>query len=496
MGVIKRQSIKGTIYSYVGVLLGFINVVLLFPRILDTEQIGLVNLMVAISTIFAQFGSLGFNSVTTRLFSYFRDKSKGHNGFLFLAFATSLVGAIIVITIFYFLTPVIIQQNASKSGLLASYINLNYLLIFFLLFFTILDNYCKVLFNSTLGTFYKEVVFRLLTLLNLLMLYFSIYDFDAFVLIYILSLCFPTLALMAQLMIEGELNLKPDFSFINKPMARQIASVAFFGILSGIGGIAISNVDKYLVSSFLNLSLTGVYSISFFFGTLILISSRSLIKISAPVLADSWKNTELKTIFAVYHKSCLNQFIVGLFICVGLWANIDNVFRILPEEYASGKYVILFVALANLIEMLAGTSGMIIQTSKYYPFLTYFRAGSIVVLVVSNIILVPLFGITGAALAVLATRVFMTLIKFWFILSKFEMQPYDLKILYGLGIGILSLLPAIFIPALDSLYLDIIVRSIAVAIIYLVGLILIKPSEEIDTELIKFWNTTRSWFRS
>ena len=234
---------------------------------------------------------------------------------------------------------------------------------------------------------------------------------------------------------------------------------------------------------------------AFFFGTLILIPSRALIKISAPVLADAWKENDLKTIGSVYSKSCISQFIIGLFILICLWINIENVFRILPQEYQSGRYVILFVAIANLIEMLAGTSGMLIQTSRYYPYLTYFRGGSILVLILSNVILVPAFGITGAALAVLITRVFMTGVKFWLILKKFHLQPYDRKIVIVLAIGIFSFLPALLLPQLKSLILDIGIRTIIVSVLYLIGVLVFRPSEEINAEITNHFNRFRNFIK-
>ncbi len=495
MGVIKQQSIKGTAYSYFGVILGFINVILLFPRILDPEQIGLVNLIIAISTIFAQFGSLGFNNVTTRLFSYFRDKENKHHGFLFIAIMVALVGSLLVCIVFYFLEDTIIQQNASKSNLLSGYINYHYPLIFFTIYYTIFDNYCKVLFNSTLGTFYKEVVFRLFTLGNLLFLYFHIYNFDVFMLIYIATLCYPTFALTVYLIRQGEFSLKPKLSFIDNTLTKQIVGVAFFGILSGVGGIAISNVDKYIVSSFLNLSFAGIYSISFFFGTLILMPARAVIKISSAVLAEAWKKKNIITISEVYQKSCLTQYIIAVLLFIGIWGNIDNIFKILPSEYAGGRYVILFVSLANVIEMLSGTSGMIIQTSRYYPFLTYARAGSIVVLIVSNILLIPIWGITGAAIAVLLTRLSITVTKFLYILFRFKLQPYTKQIVHITILGFLAYIPAYLLPELDSLIVDLAIRSALMSIVYLLGLLILKPSDELQGVITSIWKLILGLFK-
>ena len=87
MGIVSRQTIKGSIYSYLGAFIGFVNVALLMPRLFATDQIGLVNILVALSTIFGQLGTLGMVNVTIRQFPYFRDEKNNHNGFLFFALA-------------------------------------------------------------------------------------------------------------------------------------------------------------------------------------------------------------------------------------------------------------------------------------------------------------------------------------------------------------------------------------------------------------------------
>ncbi|HJN05985.1 MAG TPA: hypothetical protein QF480_05170, partial [Bacteroidales bacterium] len=94
MGIIKKQSISGTIYSYVGVVLGFITTGLLYPQIFTTEEIGLLRILVSYSLLFAQFAGLGINTVTIKLFPYFRNYERKHHGYLGLALLVSTVGLI------------------------------------------------------------------------------------------------------------------------------------------------------------------------------------------------------------------------------------------------------------------------------------------------------------------------------------------------------------------------------------------------------------------
>ncbi|PLW99339.1 MAG: hypothetical protein C0593_03430, partial [Marinilabiliales bacterium] len=124
MGTIRKQSIIGTIVIYFGVIIGFINTGILLPKLFSTSEIGLINVLVAYATIFAQFASLGFNNATTRLFPYFREKESKHNGFLGLGFGVITVGYIVCLIVFFGLHHIFIENGAEKSPLFRENINL------------------------------------------------------------------------------------------------------------------------------------------------------------------------------------------------------------------------------------------------------------------------------------------------------------------------------------------------------------------------------------
>ena len=80
MGIIKSQAIKGSVWSYLGVALGFINLVILSQRVFTTEQIGLTQVLISFATILSQVGTLGMGNVAMRLFPHFRNQNNKHNG--------------------------------------------------------------------------------------------------------------------------------------------------------------------------------------------------------------------------------------------------------------------------------------------------------------------------------------------------------------------------------------------------------------------------------
>lgn len=492
MGVIIKQTIKGTIYTYLGVLIGFVTSGFLFPLFFKAEEIGLINILVTYSAIFAQFATLGIPSVTTRLFTYFRNEKKQHNGFLFIAIVTSFIGFLIALAVFYILKPLLLETGSKDSLLFSEYFLYTIPLIFFTLFFNIFDNYYKVLYNSVIGTVLKELVQRLLILLSIILFYFGIVDFKLFVASYILASSLPTIFIIISLIKDKHFHIKPSFSFIKKDLALSMMSVGFFGIVTGFSSLAILRIDSIMIASLIGLSATGIYTTVYFFATLILLPSRQLQKISSTVIADAWKENNLKNIKDIYYKSCINQFIIAALFFIGLWGNIDNILRILPPEFEIGKYALFYLALANVFDMATGVNGTIIGNSKYYRFHTYVMIFLIFLIIITNYIFIPILGITGAAMASALSTLIFNIARYLFLFSKFKLQPFDYKFIYVMAISIVSYLSVYFIPKFDSLVIDILIRSSIMTVIFSLLTYKSKVSNEINEKVNDFFQKITS----
>jgi O-antigen/teichoic acid export membrane protein len=480
MGIIQRQSIKGSIYSYIGALLGFVNLAILAPKIFTTDQIGLTQVLVSVATIFAQLGTLGFNSVTSRLFPYFRSKEEHHHGFLRIQTVVGAVGFLVVLVIYFLLRGYLIEKNLEKSALFTEYIDLLIPLILLLLAHTLMDSYNRILYNATLGTFLREVVARLGNLGLILLFWFDLISFQTYVYLFVATLGIPPALITIYLYFTGELSFRSDRKFISRDLRKQMIDVAVFGIIAGMSGIALVNIDKYMVTQLLGLSDTGIYSIAFYFGTLVLLPSRALTKISVTLLAQAWKDGENAKIDSIYQKSCLNQYIVGGLLFILLVGNLENIFQILPGEYADGRWTIIFIGLANVLNMLSGVSMHVIGTSAHYRYQNYWMILFIILVVVTNLIFIPPLGMTGAALASLISTSLFTLVKFLFLKWKFGFQPYTPAFLVITLVTAGSLGISYLIPAL-SFWPDLVIRSMAIAVVFSVAIYLSGVSQEVNS---------------
>jgi len=468
MGVIKRQTIKGSVYSYLGVGIGFF-VTILSPKLLTPEQIGLTAILVAVSAVYSQFSTLGFTKVTERLFPYFRDKEKNHNGFVFLTLVVGLVGFAISLVTFFILKPYIIEHNPNESALLVKYIWYLVPLIFFRMFSIMLDTYNKMLFDATTGSILADFVFRICTL-SLLGTYFLDWiNFSQFVFGYVFFMCFPAIYLAGLLIYRKQFDIRPKLEFIKTPLKREMISLSVFGMISGLSAVALKNIDTIMFTAYTSLSMGGIYNISFYFGTVIVIPSVALSKISSTIIADAWKNNDLKTIDDIYYKSSINQFLAAMLLFILMVANLHNIFKILPPEYKGGEWVIILVALSNLIVSSTGTSVAIIGTSNKYKIQTYSMGLLVVLVIIFYMIFIPLWGMIGVALGSLLSVSGASLLRVFYLQRSMKLFPYKVTHLKCLVIGLLAFAIGKIIPVFDFYLIDLFIRCSAIAVIF-VGL--------------------------
>ncbi len=480
MGVIKKQGIQGTFLMLAGVFIGFLISAVLFPKILEKEQIGLLHTVLAYSFVLSKIASLGFNSVIARMFSYFRNYNNKHNNFFFFVLLIIIVGSALSLILFFIFKDKVIEYNIKKSPLFVDYFYYVIPLTIGLLIFSLFDKYYTVLYKSVRGVFLKELVLKLAVLIFLGFYYIQIISFRQFTLLYIFAYIFPAIALGFMLIYEGEFIIKPKFDFVSKDLAKTMFSIGLYGIVLSIASEANLQIGKMMSTSMIDLDATGVFSTSFIFATFIKVPSKAILRISSAVIAESWKNNNIKTIKTIYKETAFNQYIIAVLILVGLWANIHNILELLGEGFEAGKYIILIMGFAYVVEMSGGAVSHIIATSSSYKIITWLSLLSIVLIVVFNYIFIPMFGVLGVALAICLTVIIFTALQILFVYKKFHMQAFNIKFLFITIIAVITYLLSLLIPVFDNFILDIFIRSAAISAIYALLLVVTGVSPYVN----------------
>ena len=307
MNLIKKQAFLSTIYSYGGVLIGFVSQFFLIGKYLEPAENGLLAVLLAYMYVLVQISSLGFNAAGSRFFPQFRDTKNGHNGFLFLGIATCFVGFLLTIIGLLFLKDYLVS-NRENSLLFADNFYLLLPLTFATLFFNLLDNYAKNLYDTVTGTFLSQFLQKTLVLISLLLIVFRLVDFHQFIYIWALAFSLYIVPMFWKVTKLEGFSLKPNFSILTPTFSRQFAWYSFLTILTGFSSMIIVYIDKFMLAKWTTLGETGIYNTAAFFGSVMGMSLIALNKAAQPLISDAFAVNDFNKINTIYRKSCNTLF--------------------------------------------------------------------------------------------------------------------------------------------------------------------------------------------
>ncbi|MCC5923201.1 MAG: oligosaccharide flippase family protein [Crocinitomicaceae bacterium] len=496
MGTIKTQSIRATIISYIGVAVGFISSALIMPKVLSTDQIGLMKLIIAITGIFSSIFSFGIAQLLIRVYPTFRENINKIAALFWLAMRITLIGAVIALPFYYFLAPQLfhIDQEVSDFTKNEWFLIAVFVMFYFRLLYIALFGYVRMMDNVVLDAFIQDVLTKGGVLLLLILFVLNWIDFTKYVyLVMAMYLVFPFLFLW-YLKKNGGIPIYHHKIKFSKPEKKEFFYLASFGLLSTIGASLYIYLDTLMVSHYLGESQVGIYGTMYLFGVIVSVPARGMKTISASVLSKAYSEGKYDEIKNIYQKSSITLLLVGGFFFVCIYSNMASMYQYLPAAFEAGSYVVLFIGLGQLFDMLFGVNHEIIAASKYYRYNTYFVFLTAISGIIFNIIFIPIYGITGAALATCLSIVSINLLRLLAVYKLFGILPFTRKTIYAtLIIGTLALI-WIWMPKLDNMLLSILYKGLTFGIVYISIIYYLVLSEDINKMIDKVLRLTiRKW---
>ncbi|MEM1320852.1 MAG: polysaccharide biosynthesis C-terminal domain-containing protein [Bacteroidota bacterium] len=491
MGVIKRQGIKQSLVSYGAVAVAALSTVFIYPR--DTKIYGLARFILDTAMFLMPFMLLGLNGVIVRYFPKFKNPDNGHNGFLPFMLLIGLGSVLFFSLLGYLFWDQLLAVYEDKPAIYSQYLHYLFPLAGLITLFMIFNSYSSNFKRIVVPSIFQNLIKFSLPVLILLYLweYIDVENIiEGILLTYLLSL----IGIIIYIGFLGQLKLKLNWRFLSPELLKEMGNYSLYLLLGGMGSVIAFRIDSIMISTLLDYDNNGIYGISAFIGNAIAIPAAALILIASPIIATAFDQKDMKHVAYLYRGSSINLLVVGLFLYVGIAAGIEDLFSIMPraEVLKEGIQVTLLVGLAKIIDMGTSVNNQIINYSKYYRFSVVAVMAMALFNVVTNLIFIPRFQIIGAAMASLASIFLYNLLKLGFIYYKLKIQPFSLQTLKILGIALLAYLVASRLPLSFSPFLNLILRSLVVVVIYLPAVLYFKISEDINDLLHQGWSKIKA----
>lgn len=498
MSSIRRQSIISSAVIYFGFAIGLLNTFFFTKQGLFTEaQYGLTTLFIAIATMMMAFANLAMPSYIYKFYPYYNDYLPPRkNDMITWSLLVGTIGFILVMIAGIAFKHIVIKKYQTNSELLTHYYYWIFPMGLGLTIYTILEAYALVLRKSVLANFLREVQWRLITtVLIVLLIVHAIKDFDLFIKLF--AFTYPGIAIILFIYLVATKKIYFTFkpSKVSRRFLKKILSLCLF-VYSGTLIFTISQVfDSFVIASVLpqGLEKAGVFGLAAIMTSVIQAPQRGIISSSIAHLSRAWKDKNLGLLQKVYQRSSINLLIFAAAIFLLIWMNFTDAvttFHLKPA-YRDSAFVFFILGLTKIVDMGTGVNAQIIATSNYWRFELVSGIILLTLMLPLTYILTRELGIIGPAYASLISISIYNIVRIIFLWVKFKLFPFSMQTVYALLLAAACYGVCYF--AFDNMHglTGMILRSLTFIVLYGTGVYSMNLSPDLKPVLQSIKNRLR-----
>lgn len=480
MGVVKRQGIKSGIIGYLGIILGFVGTLWVYP--LDFDRYGYIQKLIATATLLVPILRVGSVALITKFFAQYH--SEGNKGFL--TFICKVTGAtILTSTLTLFIVTSFIDINIPVFDFI-NFSSTNFYLIYLLAILMILVNILKLNASNYLRIVVPEIFdnIGLKVTLFIIVITSFVYKVDLILSVTIL-LIYYIFHIISLLLYNKHINALKfkgcHLSNISLSLKESMKSYWLFAGLNFFGTILSYKIDVIMIGDMIDDSHVGYYSAIMFMTIAIQIPLRSILNISSPIISKSIQQKDYDNVIHIYSKSSINLLIVGVFLFSSVYLNLENITNIMTNGKALIPYldVFLFLGLAKLFDVSTSVNNLVMIYSKWYKYNLWLLLFTGVINIGLNYFLIKQYGIIGAAIATAISLFIFNFIKTIIVYFYIDYQPFTKEMLIPFAVLVLVILNPYKLDVGSGL-MNIIINGAILTLIYVPLIYYSKISKDIN----------------
>ena len=480
MGIIARQSIKNFFWSNLGIILGAVYTFILIPRVFEDNpaQWGLIQLIIYYNQILLPISLVSIPTVIIRFFPSFRKEGKTDD--LYSMSLSIILCTVLVVSVLFALFRESLFADQESVEEYARYTLIVIPILLLSTLFELFSAWSKVNLKSTLPNFLKDSFLKIWNFLMVMLFYFGLISFESLILLYFCIYLLQVILIFIHARRTAPFRFRFGKSTLMGTFHKRHFSFMFFSVMGTAAFTLMNKVDVIMIGKLLSLEEVAFYSIGLALVAFVQLPEKSISAISVPTLSHLLASEKLDEIHVLYKKTSINQFVLSSFIFLGIWINMHSLMEYLGPQFGNIRYVVLFLGLAKIVDVFSGMNGPLIGISKYYRSALVMQIILVLIVVVSNLIFIPRYGINGAAFASFISLTLYNAMKTVFVYTRYRFWPFTIQSVLALLLAGLALLVNHFIPELEGFWADLILRSAVFSILYISLVLGLRISEDLN----------------
>ncbi|MFV8323349.1 lipopolysaccharide biosynthesis protein [Flavobacterium sp. LB3P21] len=461
MGIVLNQSLKNTIITYLGFGIGAINTLYLYPFFLGTVFYALTNYILSWANIIMPLLAFGMQNTLVKFYTQYKTEEERSRFLSFTVLIPFLLCIPLVLIGLFFFEPISLYLS-KENPVVKDYLWLIPFIGLSMAYFEIFYAWARVHMHSVFGNFVKEVGLRLFSLFALIGVYYkwiTVVDF-----IYVTAIIY-FLAFIITMFYAFRIK-KPVFQFSIPQNVKDVLVYTFFIILSGSVAVMLLDIDKIMLNQYIKIENIAYYSVATYIASVIAVPSRAMHQITYPITAKLMHENKHDELNDLYKKTSINLQVVGGFVMLCIFVNINQLYVMVPKEYSGGILVVFLIGISKYFDLILGNNNAIIFNSKYYRMVLFLGLLLVFLTVGLNMFFIPRYAITGTAVATLLSITLYSLAKLLFVVKRMHLYPFTKQTVYSLVITFGIFLLFYFWEFPFSPIISIGLKSILVTLLY------------------------------
>jgi O-antigen/teichoic acid export membrane protein len=483
MGIVFRQSVKTTLVTFTGALLGALSIFIATK--LSPQEWGFSKTILTQAIVFSQVVLMGVHSMLHLNATKYADRDKKPVLITIAVLTPLIVTALFTIPYIVLKEQVIYLFQPQDRQYVAKYF---LWLPFYVLIWSgmgIFEWYLVSQMRVAIAVFMREIILRILTIIVLLLYLFQYVSFHFFIVSGILIHIAPLIGMIWVATKTENFRISFNFKAFSRQEYKYLADFAFFHLLLNMSMTLMGNIDLLMVATLdeAGMKSAAAYSIAIFMMSIFQIPFKAMSVAAVPALNNAYVSGDMDKVKDLFTRSGINIFIATMGMAAIIIANLHNLIVVIGDKYAGVDTLVLILLIGRAADMVTGLNGEMLSITRYYRYNFYLTVLLVVLMIGFNLLLIPVYGIYGAAWGATIAYTLFNIGKLLMLWWKMRLQPFSKQTWSVLIASVIAFACGYFLPHLPYTIPDTAVRTIIISIVYIILLILFRPSADLNAYL-------------
>ncbi len=488
-----KTFVKGSFIFFIGIIISKIATYLykvIVARTFNQEVYGLFSLAIMITGFFASILSLGLQNGLLRYISLYRGKGETEKIQSIIKFSLNiilLVSFIGGILLFLFSEPISINifHNSKLTIFLQWFSIFIPIFVFSGTFHVITLAYEKVGWYSFIGNILSPLI-QVISLIIFVLIGLNtesiVFSYNFGFLVIFLAAFFVSKYTIKEIFKKPHIEKKERYE-LNKKLFSYSWPIMFLGLVM----VLFSSIDSFAIGYFKTASDVGIYNAAIPISYFLLIVPYLFLQLFLPIITKEYSKENFKLIKDLSKQIGKWIFILNLPVAIIMFLFPGVVINLLfGAGYIQAENSLRLLSIGIFVYSIFLISENLLSMKGKSRLVLFNLSITAVINIILNIILIPKYGINGAAFSTMFSYIFWGLLSFFMAKHQTKVNPLKLDMLKIILIAIIPTAILLYIRSIINItLLNVIITGIIFVVVYFVLIVLTHSLDKNDLMILK-----------